>query len=70
MRTKVTLTAVLPGGRFGVIDLDEDKTRITGFREKVREDINCINAGFMVMESEIFEYLDGDECVFERGEQA
>ncbi len=64
--TKVTLTAVRPGGRFGVVDLDEDKSRITGFREKAGEDTNWINAGFMVMEPDVFEYLDGDECVLEQ----
>ena len=64
--TKVTLTAVRPGGRFGVVDLDEDKTHITGFREKAKEDTNWINAGFMVMEPDVFDYLDGDECVLEQ----
>ncbi len=64
--TKATLTAVRPGGRFGVVDLDEDKDHITGFREKAREDINWINAGFMVMEPDVFEYLDGDGCVLEQ----
>ena len=64
--TKATLTAVRPGGRFGVGDLDEDKDHITGFREKAKEDINWINAGFMVMEPSIFEYLSGDECVLEQ----
>jgi glucose-1-phosphate cytidylyltransferase len=61
-----TLTSVQPGGRYGVLDLDEDKNRIIGFREKAKEDTNWINAGFMVLEPEIFDYIDGDACVFER----
>ena len=62
----ITITAVQPSGRYGVLDLDEDKNRIIGFREKAREDSNWINAGFMIMEPEVFRYLDGDDCVLER----
>lgn len=61
-----TLTAVQPSGRYGVLDLDENKNCVIGFREKAREDSNWINAGFMVLEPEIFNYLDGDACIFER----
>jgi glucose-1-phosphate cytidylyltransferase len=64
--TAVTLTAVQPGGRYGVVDLNSDMTHITGFREKSKEDTNWINAGFMVMEPEVFDYLDSDSCVLER----
>jgi glucose-1-phosphate cytidylyltransferase len=64
--TAVTLTAVQPGGRYGVVDLNADMTHITGFREKSKEDTNWINAGFMVVEPEIFDYLDGDSCILER----
>ena len=61
----VTLTGIQPGGRFGVLDL-EDQT-VTGFREKAREDGGWINGGFMVVESEVFNYLSVDElCIFER----
>lgn len=62
----VTLTAVQPSGRYGVLDLDDDKNRVVGFREKAREDSNWINAGFMVLEPEVFEYLDSDNCILER----
>lgn len=61
-----TLSAVQPRGRYGVLDLDEDKNCIVGFREKAKEDSNWINAGFMALEPEVFDYLDGDGCVFER----
>ena len=33
----VTLTGIQPGGRFGVLDLDESQSTVTGFREKARE---------------------------------
>jgi glucose-1-phosphate cytidylyltransferase len=61
-----TLTAVQPSGRFGVIDLDDDEVRVVGFREKSKEDANWINAGFMVLEPEVINYIDGDKSVFER----
>ena len=61
-----TLTAVQPSGRYGVLDLDEEKNRVVGFREKATEDTNWINAGFMALEPEVFSYIDGDDTVFER----
>ena len=63
----VTLTGVQPGGRFGVLDLDEAGTTVSGFREKAKEDGGWINGGFMVMEPEVFGYLSAEEgCVLER----
>lgn len=62
----VTLTAYQPGGRFGLLDLDEEKNRVIGFREKAKEDSNWINAGFMVCDAAIFDYIKGDNTVFER----
>ena len=61
-----TLTAVQPSGRYGVLDLDEDKNHIVGFREKAKEDSNWINAGFMVLEPSVFDYIGGDSTIFER----
>ena len=62
----VTLTGVQPGGRFGVLDLDETGRTVTGFREKAKEDGGWINGGFMVIEPQIFDYLVDDSCVLER----
>ena len=50
-----TITGIQPGGRFGVLDLDEQGSTITGFREKAKEDGGWINGGFMVMEPEVFQ---------------
>lgn len=64
--TVVTLTAIQPGGRFGVLDINEKGTLVTGFREKAKEDGGWINGGFMVMQPEIFDYLSDDpKCVLE-----
>jgi len=62
----VTLSAIQPGNRFGVLDINERDGTITGFREKPQEDSNWINAGFMVMEAKVFDYIDNDLTVFER----
>lgn len=62
----VTLTAIQPGGWFGVLDIEDSTGTITAFREKAREDGGWINAGFMVLEPKVFEYLDGDGCILER----
>lgn len=61
----VTISAVQPGGRFGVLDFDEGD-RLRGFREKAQADGGWINAGFMVVEPGIFDYLDGDDAVLEQ----
>ena len=61
-----TMTAIQPGGRFGVLDIAEDST-ITSFREKAKEDGGWINGGFMVLEPEVFDYVTADEdCIFEQ----
>lgn len=63
----VTLTGIQPGGRFGVLDLDEASNTVVGFREKAKEDGGWINGGFMVMQPEVFDYLETNEkCVLER----
>ena len=59
-----TLTAVQPEGRFGVIDIANDK--VQSFREKKKDDMGWINGGFMVVNPEVFEYISGDDVVFEK----
>ncbi|WP_339371681.1 glucose-1-phosphate cytidylyltransferase [Paenibacillus elgii] len=62
----VTLSATQPGGRFGVLNIDDSNGKVSGFREKATEDGGWINAGFMVMEPEIFSYIDDDSTILER----
>lgn len=61
----VTLTAVMPGGRFGALNID-DSGIIGSFREKKRDDGGWINGGYMVLEPEVFDYIDGDETMLEK----
>lgn len=60
-----TLTAVKAGQRFGVLGIEQDAS-ISSFREKSMTDGDRINAGYMVLESEVFEYLEDDKTVFEK----
>ena len=60
-----TLTTVQPMGRFGALDILENG-EITNFKEKKKEDSGWINAGFMVLEPEIMDLIQGDETVFEK----
>ena len=60
-----TLTAVRPGQEKGVLDIDENNS-VRSFREKSAKDASPINAGFMVLEPRIFDYLEGDSTIFER----
>ena len=61
-----TLTAIHVGQRFGVLDIDRETKAITAFREKSSADGSRINAGYMVLQPEIFNYIDGDDTVFEK----
>ena len=61
-----TLTAIQPGGRFGVLDIAEDNETITSFAEKSKEDGGWINGGYMVLEPDIFNYIEGDETFLEK----
>jgi glucose-1-phosphate cytidylyltransferase len=60
-----TMTAIQPGGRFGVIDIDQDSS-IKSFREKTLEDGGWINGGFMVLDPGIFDLIENDQTVLER----
>lgn len=61
-----TLTAVMQEQQKGVLDIGGDNA-VHSFREKKADDGAPINAGYMVLEPAIFDYIDGDETVFERG---
>lgn len=60
-----TLTAVQLAGRFGALELDGQK--VNKFVEKPKGDGRWINGGFFVLEPEVFDYLEGDQDVWEEG---
>ena len=65
MKVKATLTSVVPGGRFGVLDIEEGK--ITSFREKQSTDVGWINGGFMALEPSVLDYIKDDTVMLEIG---
>lgn len=60
-----TMTAIKISQRFGILDIEKDGT-ISSFREKSIADGDRINAGYMVLEPSIFDYIEGDSTVFEQ----
>ena len=61
-----TLTAVLPTGKFGALNVASDGG-ITSFLEKPRGDGSWISGGFFVLEPGVFDYIPaGDAVVWER----
>ena len=61
-----TLTAYQPEGKYGALDIETDG-RISNFSEKPKQGGSWINAGFMVCEPQIFNYIpeNADETMFE-----
>ena len=60
----VTLTAVRPPARFGVIKLKGQN--VSYFKEKSKLDEGWINGGFFVMEPEFLKYIKNDNTYLER----
>jgi len=61
-----TMTSVQPEGRFGVL-VSKPNGQITSFMEKPAGDGAWINAGFFVLQPEVFDYIkEGDATIFER----
>mgnify|MGYP003299701422 FL=1 len=60
-----TLTAINFGQSKGTLDIAENGM-VTAFREKDEQDGEIINGGYMVLNPEVFDYLGGDECIFEK----
>ena len=59
-----TLTAVLPPGRFGALDIHNNHVR--SFREKPKGDGALINGGFFVLSPEVLAEVHGDSSVWEQ----
>lgn len=60
-----TMSAVKPESRFGVLDLSEN-SMVKAFREKSSIDSGYINAGFMILEPNVLDYISDDSVMFER----
>ena len=64
-RKIATLTSVLLEQDKGVLNIEEDNS-VRSFREKNLNDGMPINAGYMVLEPEVFSYIKDDTTVFEK----
>lgn len=61
----ITVTSVQPNGRFGALNLS-NTNEVLSFLEKPKGDGSWINGGFFVCEPEVFDYISGDDTVFEK----
>lgn len=59
-----TMCAVRPPGRFGAIDIKDN--RITRFEEKPSGDGSWINGGFFVLDRRALDHIKGDTAIWER----
>ncbi len=60
-----TVTAAQPTGRFGALDV-ADTDIVKGFQEKPAGDGSWVNAGFFVLEPQIFNYIENDHTLWEK----
>lgn len=60
-----TLTSVIIEQQKGILEIGGDNA-VRSFREKSVLDGSPINAGYMVFEPEVFDYIEGDDTVLER----
>ena len=58
-----TLTAVRPPARYGYMNFSGDQ--VVEFMEKAQLMEGWINGAFFVLEPEVFDYIDGDDTVWE-----
>ncbi|MEO0508490.1 MAG: glucose-1-phosphate cytidylyltransferase [Verrucomicrobiota bacterium] len=63
-KRKATLTAVQPPGRYGALDIEDD--RVASFEEKPEGDGAWINGGFFVLEPSVVDYISDDAMPWER----
>ena len=61
---KATLTATVPPGRFGALELVGHK--ISSFIEKPKGGGGMINGGFFVLSPQILDYIKDDKTIWER----
>jgi len=64
-RRLATVTTVQPPGRYGSMQIS-DESAVSAFMEKPKGDGVWINGGFFILESEVFDYIQGDATIWER----
>tara|TARA_Y100000590_G_scaffold290416_1_gene326888 strand:- start:277 stop:1047 length:771 start_codon:yes stop_codon:yes gene_type:complete len=64
-KASITMTAIQPPGRYGALEINKDKS-IRKFMEKPKGDGSWMNGGFFVCQPEVFDYIDGDQTIFEQ----
>jgi glucose-1-phosphate cytidylyltransferase len=62
--TLATVTAVQPVGRFGELNVLNDK--IIRFEEKPKSNDSWINGGYFVLSPKVLDYIEGDFTIWER----
>lgn len=62
-----TITATQPAGRFGALKINQETKQVTGFKEKAKADQAWVNAGFMVLNRGVFDYLGDGSQMLEAG---
>lgn len=55
-----TVTAYQPAGKFGVMEIEHQNDLVTTFSEKPKNADVWVNAGFFVIEPEVFQFLKDD----------
>lgn len=60
-----TITTTQPAGRFGAIRINSKTNQIESFKEKARADQAWVNAGFMVLNTKVFDYLGDGSMMLE-----
>ncbi len=64
-KKSLTLTAIRVGSKFGNLKISQAGA-VESFSEKSKDDGSWINGGYMVAGPEIFDYISGDDTVFEK----
>lgn len=59
-----TVTAVQPPGRFGALMMQGE--RVNAFEEKPHGDGAWVNGGYFVLSPKVFDFIDGDTCIWEQ----
>ena len=59
-----TVTAVHPPVRFGELEIEGNK--VVKFEEKPQSSAGWINGGYFVLNSDVFDYIDNDQTMFEK----